>query len=75
MAEQVFDKDQRKNKILFDKQNHLILQIQQSLKMHDRKCLTLWALSLANEAAAILRVRYPYELQFIKKFRFVKAGP
>ena len=63
---QVFDKYQRKNKILFDKQNLLIMQIQQSLNLYDRKCVTLWSLSLAYEAADFLNARYPKELQFFK---------
>lgn len=63
---QIFAKYQRKNKILFDKQNLLIMQLQQRLNSYDRKCVTFWALSLANEAADFLSAKYPQELQFIK---------
>ena len=57
---------QRKNKILFNKNDYIIEYIQSLLNQYDRPCITLWALTFAQEMADYLFSINSKELQFLK---------
>lgn len=49
------------NQILFSKESAFLQDIDALIAAQDRRTVTLWALSLAEEAADILAERYPQE--------------
>ena len=61
-----FIRYQQKNKILFTKSDPIIEHLQLLLNQYNRACITLWALTLAQEMADYLSTINPNELQFIK---------
>ncbi len=59
--EEVQERVKRGNQILFSKESALLQELAVLIEAQNRRVVTVWALSLAEEAANILAERYPQE--------------